>query len=357
MKDFKNYILVGIITAIIIYGLSPYLFGNRVEIVQAPISPVKNNQAQISYADTFEKVKDSVVSIYTRKSTPGTGIYYKDPKQGLVRKKQLMPNGQGSGVIVSTQGHIVTNFHVIAGSNEILVMSSEGKEFSTAVIGIDPLTDLAILKINSESKPIALGNIEEIKVGDIALAIGNPFGVGQTITLGIISATDKEISPNSYSYQRYVQTDAAINPGNSGGALVNINGELIGVNVSISTKGGGSDGIGFAIPVDIAKRVIKEIIETGEVERGFIGISAEKNFRGKGVLVNAVLKNGPGDSAGVKHNDIIRKIDNAQVNEIKDVQKIIGELKPGQIIMLDILRQSKIIQLEVLVSKMSFDLR
>ena len=121
--------------------------------------------------------------------------------------------------------------------------------------------------------------------------------------------------------------------------------------------GGGSDGIGFAIPVDIAKRVIKEIIETGEVERGFIGISAEKNFRGRGVLVNAVLKNGPGDSAGVKHNDIIRKIDNAQVNEIKDVQKIIGELKPGQIIMLDILRQSKIIQLEVLVSKMSFDLR
>ena len=357
MKDFKNYILVGIITAIIIYGISPYLFGNRVEIVQAPVSPIKNNQVQISYADTFEKVKDSVVSIYTRKSTPGTAIYYKDSRQGLVKKKQLMPNGQGSGVIVSNQGHIVTNFHVISGSDEILVMSSEGKEFSTAVIGIDPLTDLAILKINNKSKPISLGNIEEIKVGDIALAIGNPFGVGQTITLGIISATDKEISPNAYSYQRYVQTDAAINPGNSGGALVNINGELIGINVSISTKGGGSDGIGFAIPVDIAKLVIKEIIETGEVERGFIGISAEKNYRGIGVLVNAVLKDGPGDSAGVKHNDIIRKIDDTQVNEIKDVQKIIGKLKPGQIIMLDILRQSKIIKLEILVSKMSFDLR
>jgi S1-C subfamily serine protease len=357
MKDFKNYMLVGIITAIIIYWLSPYLFGNRIEIVQAPISPVKNNQIQISYSDTFEKVKDSVVSIYTRKSTPETSIYYKDRRQGLVRKKQLMPNGQGSGVIISSQGHIVTNFHVIAGSDEILVMSSEGKEFSTAVIGVDPLTDLAILKINNKSKPISLGNIEEIKVGDVALAIGNPFGVGQTITLGIISATDKEISPNAYSYQRYVQTDAAINPGNSGGALVNINGELIGINVSISTKGGGSDGIGFAIPVDIAKRVIKEIIETGEVERGFIGISAEKNYKGRGVLVNAILKNGPGDSAGVKHNDVIRKIDNIQVNEIKDVQKIIGELKPGQIIMLDILRQSKIIKLEILVSKMSFDLR
>ena len=154
-------------------------------------------------------------------------------------------------------------------------------------------------KINKNSSGITLGKINNINIGDIALAIGNPLGVGQTITLGIISATDKEISPNAYSYQRYVQTDAAINPGNSGGALVNSNGELIGINTSIISISGGADGIGFAIPIDIVKYVFSEIIENGEVIRGYVGISAEVNYRGLGVLVNGVIPDSPADKSGV----------------------------------------------------------
>ena len=165
---------------------------------------------------------------------------------------------------------------------------SNGNDHQTSVIGYDFLTDLAVIKINDNLKPITFGKIENVRVGDISLAIGNPLGVGQTITLGIVSATDKEISPEAYSYQRYVQTDAAINPGNSGGALVNSNGELIGINTMISTLGGGSDGIGFAIPVDIVKYVFTQIIENGEVIRGFVGIISNPNYRGDGVMISGV---------------------------------------------------------------------
>ena len=327
-----------------------------------------------SFADLAQKLLPSVVNISTTsvikdpsvspqipQFPPGSPFeeFFRDFLERNRPQEQRRSTSLGSGFIIEKSGIVITNNHVIQDAQEIKVILQDNTTLTAKLIGRDPKTDIAVLKVNSEKDlpSVPFGNSDQLRVGDWVVAIGNPFGVGQTITLGIISATDKEISPNAYSYQRYVQTDAAINPGNSGGALVNINGELIGINVSISTKGGGSDGIGFAIPVDIAKRVIKEIIETGEVERGFIGISAEKNYKGRGVLVNAILKNGPGDSAGVKHNDVIRKIDNIQVNEIKDVQKIIGELKPGQIIMLDILRQSKIIKLEILVSKMSFDLR
>ena len=210
------------------------------------------------------------------------------------------------------------------------------------------------MKIDKETKGITLGNINNIHIGDIALAIGNPLGFGQTITLGIISATDKEISPNAYSYQRYVQTDAAINPGNSGGALVNSNGELIGINTSIISVSGGADGIGFAIPVDIVKYVFREIIQNGEVIRGYVGISAEINYRGLGVLVNGVIPNSPADISGIRTNDIIKKINGDKVTEIKSVQKIIGNLKPGQIIDMEIQRGSELVNVNILVSKMEY---
>ena len=172
--------------------------------------------------------------------------------------------------------------------------------------------------------------------------------------MGIISATDKEISPNAYSYQRYVQTDAAINPGNSGGALVNSNGELIGINTSIISVSGGADGIGFAIPVDIVKYVFREIIQNGEVIRGYVGISAEINYRGLGVLVNGVIPNSPADISGIRTNDIIKKINGDKVTEIKNVQKIIGNLKPGQIIDMEIQRGSELVNINILVSKMEY---
>ncbi len=353
MKEIKGYAIVGAITAIIIYFLAPNIVGNRIEVVESIHHP-KNYDNSNSYSDVFKKVNKSVVSIYTRKSTARKNIYFIDPRERALVKKKYSPTGQGSGVIISSQGHIITNFHVIAGSEEILVKDYDGKEYGTVIVGIDPLTDLAVLKIDKNSSGITLGNIKNINIGDIALAIGNPLGVGQTITLGIISATDKEISPNAYSYQRYVQTDAAINPGNSGGALVNYNGELIGINTSIISVSGGADGIGFAIPIDIVKYVFREIIQNGEVIRGYVGISAEINYRGLGVLVNGVIPGSPADISGIKTNDIIKKIDGKSVTEIKNIQKIIGNSKPGQVIEMQIQRDSRLTNVNILVSKMDY---
>ena len=355
MKEIRGYIIVGIITALIIYIINPYIFGNHIQIIESSTKQIQDKPH--SYANVFRKVNKSVVSIYTRKSATSNNIYFIDPRKKALIKKDHSPSGQGSGVIVSKQGHVITNFHVIADSNEILIRDYNGDEYSTAVIGIDPLTDLAILKINKNTTPITLGKIENINIGDVALAIGNPLGVGQTITLGIISATDKEVTPNAYAYQRYIQTDAAINPGNSGGALVNSNGELIGINTAIISISGGADGIGFAIPIDIAKNVIKEIIKNGEVIRGYVGISAEINYKGIGVLVNGVVPNSPADKAGVKKNDIIKKVNSSVVTEIKEVQKIIGMVRPGQKLSMDVQRNKNLIKINISVSKMNYQPR
>ena len=353
MKDIKGYALVGMLVAIIIYMIAPHILGNKIQIIESSNQHNKSSNGN-SYSKVFEEVNESVVSIYTRKSAARKNIYFIDPREKALKKKKYSPTGQGSGVIISAQGHIITNFHVIAGSEDILVKDHEGNEYGTAIIGIDPLTDLAVLKIDKESSGITLGNIKDINIGDIALAIGNPLGVGQTITLGIISATDKEISPNAYSYQRYVQTDAAINPGNSGGALVNSNGELIGINTSIISVSGGADGIGFAIPIDIVKYVFKEIINNGEVIRGYVGISAEFDYKGLGVLVKGVIPDSPADVSGIRSYDIIKKIDGNAVTEIKSVQKIIGSLKPGQIVDMQVEREGKLININILVSKMYY---
>ena len=356
MKELKNYILVGVFTGLAIYFLSPNMFGNRIEIIESTSKKLDTAEKYISYHDTVDKVNKSVVSIYTKKSIQ-KNTFYVDPKDKILRRKAIIPTGQGSGVVVSSQGHIITNFHVIAGSDEILIRDYLGKDYGTAIIGVDPLTDLAILKIDHNTVPITFGKIEQIKIGDVALAIGNPLGIGQTITLGIVSATDKEIGPGTYSYQRYVQTDAAINPGNSGGALVNTNGELIGINTSIITQGGGSDGIGFAIPVDTAKHIFTEIIKHGEVIRGFVGIAADPYYRGNGILVKGVYKNGPGDNAGIKPNDIIKKIDNFKVQEVKDIQNIIGKSKPGNIVSVELQRGSDILTANIIIEKMNYGLR
>ena len=349
MSDLKNYIIVGVITGIILYYAGLDMFSNKIQIIEA--NDIQKTSASSSYSSTVEKVNQSVVSIYTKK-TYENNIFFIDPRERRLKRRETIPSGQGSGVVVSSNGYIITNFHVIQGSNEILVRDSNGNDHQTSVIGYDFITDLAVIKINGNLKPITFGKIENVRVGDISLAIGNPLGVGQTITLGIVSATDKEISPEAYSYQRYVQTDAAINPGNSGGALVNSNGELIGINTMISTLGGGSDGIGFAIPVDIVKYVFTQIIENGEVIRGFVGIISNPNYRGDGVMISGFYDDGPGQRANMRAGDIIKKVNDEKVNKIKDMQDIIGKSKPGDLVSFQIQRNSDIININVEVEKM-----
>ena len=350
MKEIRNYIITGILIGGFLYLFGPNMFNNSILINEVSTSS-SSYQKNVSYHDTVKKVNKSVVSIYTKK-TLNKNIFFIDPNERRLKRRDLVPTGQGSGIVVSSQGHILTNFHVIAGSNEILVRDYAGNDHSTVVIGVDPFTDLAVLKIGKDLSPIIFGDIDSVRVGDVSLAIGNPLGVGQTITLGIVSATDKELSPEGYSYQRYVQTDAAINPGNSGGALVNTNGELIGINTSIVSKGGGSDGIGFAIPVDIAKYVLTQILEFGEVIRGFVGIVADPNFRGNGIMISALYEKGPAQNSGIKPRDIIRKVNGIKVDKIKEMQNIIGKSQPGDLVEFEIQRSSDRYTVNVEVQKM-----
>ena len=352
MKEVSKYILSGVIIGTFLYIFGPKMFNSEIQIREVS-SDSQSINSNISYHDTVKKVNKSVVSIYTRKALR-KDVYFIDPNEKRLKKREYTPTGQGSGIIVSSQGHVITNAHVIAGSNEILIRDYLGIDHPTAVIGIDPLTDLAVLKIEKNLDPITFGDIDKVRVGDVSLAIGNPLGVGQTITLGIVSATDKEISPYGYSYQRYVQTDAAINPGNSGGALVNTNGELIGINTSIVSKGGGSDGIGFAIPVDIAKYVLLQILEFGEVIRGYVGIIADPNYKGTGVRVSRIIQGGPADKSLIKPNDIIMRVNNNQVDKIKEMQNIIGKSEPGDLLEFEINRKNDRYTINVQVDKLIY---
>lgn len=353
MRETANYILVGIATALIIYLVSPSILSTKVEIVEVnSANNTESSDLRTSYSDTFNKVKSSVVTIYTERNVPQRNHSLTiDPQTGQL--KRLPPRravGQGSGVVVSKSGHIITNFHVIQSATAATVLDYEGNTYAATLIGVDVETDLAVLKVNGPMQPISFANIATINVGDVALAIGNPLGVGQSITLGIISATGRErLGLNTY--ERFLQTDAAINSGNSGGALVNVRGEMIGVNTAISSEKGGSDGIGWAIPVDMVKNVLTQIIEKGEVTRGFLGLAAVPDFNGRGVLINNIFKNGPADRAGIRMGDVVRKINDVEVHDIKDVQKMVADFVPGQSVILEIQRKDKELRFELVVTK------
>ena len=276
-------------------------------------------------------------------------------EQGITPERE---RGQGSGVIINKNGLVLTNAHVVERVDDVSVTLADGTIRDGQVLGTDAVTDLALVKIEDStySSFAPLGNSEDLEVGDWAIALGTPYGLEKTVTLGIVSSLHRDINSLGFSDKRLdlIQTDAAINPGNSGGALVNSNAELIGINTSIITLSGGSDGIGFAIPIDIAEFVLREIIENGEVIRGYVGIAAEQNYKGIGVLVNGIMPNSPADEGGIKVFDIIKKINNKNVTEIKEVQKIIGRLKPGEVITMSVQRDDRLINVNILVSKMNY---
>ncbi len=320
-----------------------------------------------SFNTAAERAMPSVVNIFTRKEVKeASPSFFNDPLfqrffgQRLESKPRKISN-LGSGVITSRKGYILTNHHVVAAADEIKVTLIDGRITNASVIGSDPDTDLAVLKINLKNLPvITFGQSEEVKVGDIVLAVGNPFGVGQTVTMGIVGALGRsQVGINTF--ENFIQTDAAINPGNSGGALTDTSGNLIGINTAIYSQTGGSLGVGFAVPVNVAKQVMAEIIATGYVTRGWLGVSLQdvtpelaESFELTdldGVLIAGVLKDGPADKAGVKPGDVLRSIAGKSMNDSSSVLNNVAELPPGNTATLTIMRDNQEIEIKVKIGK------
>jgi serine protease DegQ len=246
--------------------------------------------------------------------------------------------GLGSGVIVSADGYLLTNNHVVEGADEVRVRLSDGRETQARLVGSDPESDVAVLKIELDRLPsVTLGNIEKLQVGDSVLAIGNPFNVGQTVTSGIVSALGRSGLGLS-TFENFIQTDAAINPGNSGGALIDVNGNLIGINTAIYSRSGGSMGIGFAIPIDLARQVMDGLVKDGQVTRGWIGVQPRdldpefaQNFKlpiREGVLITGVLQDGPASNAGMKPGDVVTRIAGKPISNTAQLLNSVAALKP-----------------------------
>ena len=259
--------------------------------------------------------------------------------------------GLGSGVIVSEKGYVLTNHHVVSGAEQIEVGLADGRRAAATVVGTDPDTDLAVLKITLNRLPvIAFGRPSEARVGDMVLAIGNPFGVGQTVTQGIISAMGRSrLGINTY--ENFIQTDAAINPGNSGGALVDTQGQLLGINTAIYTRSGGNQGIGFAIPADTARLIMESLVTKGKVSRGYIGVEPRDAPEGEGSLIAGVLRNGPADEAGIRPGDVITAVNDRPIRNMTELMATVAGIAPGNAAKFRVQRQGQVSELTVKIAE------
>jgi serine protease DegQ len=353
--------------------LLPRPSGDSVVLLResAPTAPAAPSGAAPSGAVTFaqaaQKAMPSVVNIYTSKELPGRNALSDDT---LLRRLfpelagSLAPRratSLGSGVIVAREGYVLTNHHVIDGADDIQLVLADGRRIGARLRGTDPETDLAVLKAEVDDLPaITLGSLDNVRVGDAVLAIGNPFGLGNTVTSGIVSALGRS-QLGVTRYEDFIQTDAAINPGNSGGALVDAGGNLIGINSVIYSRSGGSQGIGFAIPVTLAKDVLAQIIARGEVTRGWFGVEPQDVDgeiaralaleRPEGVLIRTLQRGGPADRAGVLPSDVVIEVDGKPTRNTTALLTRIAELPPGSVARVQLLRAGKPLSLDVTVGK------
>ncbi|HEB93070.1 MAG TPA: Do family serine endopeptidase [Gammaproteobacteria bacterium] len=362
--------IAGLAVAFVILALRPDLLGQSrpvVEITESTPQRTLAGSGPVSYADAVDAAAPAVVNVYTTKIvTERANPLYRDPIFRYFFGDQLAPRQRletslGSGVIVSNQGYILTNNHVIEGAADIQVALRDGRSIEATLVGTDRDTDLAVLKIDMQALPaITFGSSENLRVGDVVLAIGNPFGFGQTVTIGITSATGRNRVGIS-TFENFIQTDAAINPGNSGGALINAHGQLVGINTAIVSRSGGSQGIGFAIPVDLAKEIMSQIIETGHVVRGWLGVEGQDitpqlaesfGLQGvRGVIIAGVQRNGPAGRAGLRPGDILTHINGQPTIDSKTSMDLIAGFSPGTRITLRILRAGLEMELKAIVAE------
>ncbi len=365
-----RHIMMGLAMAfvalIIIFFFYPDFFRtSSIGITEPSPTTIVNLAANpVSYADAVAAAAPAIVNIYSSKVVTERVPLLEDPLMqryfgNLATPRQRLERSLGSGVIISQNGYLVSNYHVVKNSDEILVALRDGRTADATIIGNDPDTDLAVLKINLDNLPaITLGDASQLRVGDVAMAIGNPFGVGQTVTLGIISATGRSrLGINTY--ENFIQTDAAINPGNSGGGLINARGELIGINTAIFSRSGGSNGIGFAIPIDTAREVMEQIVTQGYVKRGWLGFETQEltiqqletlrleNL--SGVIISHVYADTPAYRLGLQPGDVLLEIEGEQILNTQHAKRLTLDLPPGEVATLKILRGPTIYQVEIKV--------
>jgi len=335
----------------------PGLQTSTVAVMEAPASG-STALPSGSFRLAAKKASSAVVSINTSKNAR-PGVHSNDPWfKFFFGEQQNEPQvGLGSGVIVSADGYVLTNNHVVESADEIEIILNDSRRARAKVIGTDPESDLAVLKIDLDRLPVmVLGNANSLQVGDQVLAIGNPFGVGQTVTSGIVSALGRnQLGINTF--ENFIQTDAAINPGNSGGALVDTNGNLLGINTAIYSRSGGSMGIGFAIPVSTAKMVLESIVRDGQVTRGWIGVEPNELTAelaqtfgvdaGPGIIITGVLQNGPAAKGGIRPGDVVTRVAGQEVRNVPELLTAVAALKPGLAATFDIQRAATKLSLQI----------
>lgn len=373
-RSLSTPILFGLVIAlgyIVLTDREPPPQRHEIVILEKQVEAIPSQSTQImgdpvSYADAVDKVQAAVVNISADKLvTEQVHPLYEDPVFrrffGLHQapRRQRMLHSRGSGVIISPSGYIITNNHVIAQADNIRVSLADGRETLARLVGTDPETDLALLYVDLPDLPsVIMADSDNLRVGDVVLALGNPYNMGQTVTEGIVSALGRHNTDLS-TFVDFIQTDAAINPGNSGGALVNVYGDLIGINTAMFSRTGGSQGIGFAIPVTTARKVMKELVEHGQVIRGWVGIEPQElnsalanafNLPNvNGLLVVGVVRDGPAHLAGIKTGDIITHMNGITIEDPRKAMDMITNLAPGAKVSIRVIRQNQPMDILVMV--------
>ncbi|PTX96489.1 Do family serine endopeptidase [Opitutus sp. ER46] len=318
----------------------------------------------LSYADVLEPVQKAVVSIYSTKIVRNANPLLQQLFPNLPPRESKQ-DGLGSGVIVTPDGYILTNNHVVEGADELKVSLADDREFTAKVIGTDPKTDVAVIKIEAEKLPVVtLADSDKLRVGDVVFAVGNPLDVGQTVTMGIVSAKNRNVKilEDVGGYEDFIQTDAAINLGNSGGALIDARGRLVGVNSAILSPSRGNIGIGFAIPVNLAASIMKSLVETGTVARGYLGVSTETITPDvaeqlgvardtRGVVITDIVPESAAEKAGLKRNDVILGVNGHAVGTLEEMRLMIAQMAPGSVAQLRVVRDGKESKMDVTLDK------